>query len=98
MDPCDLRQLRGEIALRDLVAQRAPLFTFIIRAILDEHDLGTVEGQVAALQRAVPEVARIRREDLRDGYARRLAGGVGWTDEAQGVRAGRATAAPPAAA
>ncbi|GLZ47111.1 DNA primase [Actinomycetospora sp. NBRC 106375] len=95
MDPCDLRQARGEIALRDLVAQRAPLFTFIIRAILDEHDLGTVEGQVAALQRAVPEVARIRREDLRDGYARRLAGWVGWTDEAQVVRRVRETAGAP---
>ncbi|GAA4939258.1 DNA primase [Actinomycetospora succinea] len=96
MDPCDLRQARGEVALRDLVAQRAPLFSFIIRAILDEHDLGTVEGQVAALQRAVPEVARIRREDLRDGYARRLAGWVGWSDEAQVVRRVRETAGAPA--
>jgi DNA primase len=95
MDPCDLRRARGDIALRDLVAQRAPLFTFIIRAILDEHDLGTVEGQVAALQRAVPEVARIRREDLRDGYARRLAGWVGWSDEAQVVRRVRETAGAP---
>ncbi|GAA4806004.1 DNA primase [Actinomycetospora chlora] len=95
MDPCDLRQKRGEIALRDLVAQRAPLFSFIIRAILDEHDLGSVEGQVAALQRAVPEVARIRREDLRDGYARRLAGWVGWSDEAQVVRRVRETAGAP---
>ncbi|MEJ2889740.1 DNA primase [Actinomycetospora aeridis] len=96
MDPCDLRQARGEVALRDLVAQRAPLYSFIIRGILDEHDLATVEGQVAALQRAVPEVARIRREDLRDGYARRLAGWVGWTDEAQVVRRVRETAGAPA--
>ena len=96
MDPCELRQARGDVAVRDLVAQRSPLFTFAIRSILDQYDLGTVEGQTAALQRCVPLVAQIRRVELRDGYARRLAGWTGWADEAQVVRRVRETAGQPA--
>lgn len=96
MDPCELRQARGDTAVRDLVAQRSPLFTFAIRSILDGYDLATVEGQTSALQRTVPLVAQIRRVDLRDGYARRLAGWTGWADEAQVVRRVRETAGQPA--
>ena len=95
MDPCELRQAQGEVAVRDLVARRQPLYAFAIRTILAEHDLTTVEGQAAALQRTVPLVARIRREELRDGYARRLAGWTGWSDEATVVRRVRETAGAP---
>ena len=95
MDPCELRQGHGDVAVRDLVARRQPLFTFAIRSILDDYDLGTVEGQTGALQRTVPLVARIRREELRDGYARRLAGWTGWADEATVVRRVRETAGAP---
>ena len=77
MDPCELRQADGDKAVRDLVARRQPLFAFAIAPMLAEHDLDTAEGRVAALQRTVPLVARIRGEDLRDGYARRLAGWTG---------------------
>jgi len=65
-DPCDLRQSAGDTAVRDLVARREPLFEFAIRSMLRDHDLDTAEGRVAALQRTVPLVARIKREDLRD--------------------------------
>ncbi|GLZ51468.1 DNA primase [Actinomycetospora sp. NBRC 106378] len=95
MDPCELRQAKGDTAVRDLVARRSPLFTFAIRSILDEYDLGTVEGQTAALKRCVPLVAQIRQVELRDGYARRLAGWTGWADEAQVVRRVRETAGQP---
>jgi len=95
MDPCELRQGHGDVAVRDLVARRQPLYAFAIRSILGEHDLSTVEGQAAALQRTVPLVARIRREELRDGYARRLAGWTGWADEATVVRRVRETAGAP---
>jgi len=91
-DPCELRQSHGDTAVRDLVARREPLFEFAIRSILGEHNLDTAEGQVAALQRTVPLVARIRREDLRDEYARRLAGWTGWSDEFTVVRRVRETA------
>ena len=83
MDPCDLRLKSGDGALRDLVARRTPLFEFAIRTALAEHDLDSAEGRVAALRRCVPMVARIKDAMLRDEYARRLAGWVGWDDVAQ---------------
>jgi DNA primase len=95
-DPCELRQSHGDTAVRDLVARREPLFEFAIRSMLRDHDLDTAEGRVAALQRTVPLVARIKREDLRDEYARRLAGWTSWDDIAMVVRRVReAAGAPP---
>ncbi|MDN5748806.1 MAG: DNA primase [Pseudonocardia sp.] len=85
-DPCELRQAGGDTAVRDLVARREPLYEFVIRSMLREHDLETPEGQTAALRRTVPLVARIKREELRDEYARRLAGWTGWADEFTVVR------------
>jgi len=95
LDPCELRQRSGDTAVRDLVARREPLFEFAIRSMLREHDLDTPEGQTSALRRTVPLVARIRREDLRDEYARRLAGWTGWSDEFTVVRRVRETAGVP---
>jgi DNA primase len=94
-DPCELRQARGDTAVRDLVARREPLYEFVIRSKLRDHDLDTAEGRVAALQRTVPVVARIKREELRDEYARRLAGWVGWDDIAMVVRRVRESAGAP---
>jgi DNA primase len=86
MDPCELRQAKGEVAVRDLVARRQPLFEFAIRSTLAEYDLDSVDGQVAALQRTVPMVARIKDRASRDGYAVKLAWWVGWADDATVVR------------
>ncbi len=104
-DPCELRQSGGDTAVRDLVARRQPLYEFVIRSWLKDHDLDTAEGRVAALKRTVPLVAQIRREELRDEYARRLAGWVSWDDiamvvdrvreEAGGGRRGRRAAPVP---
>jgi DNA primase len=82
MDPCELRQAKGDTAVRDLVARRQPLFTFAVRTLLAEHDLDTAEGRVDALRRTVPLVAQIKNVSLRDEYARQLAGWVGWEDVA----------------
>jgi DNA primase len=95
-DPCELRQAQGDTAVRDLVARREPLFEFAIRSILREHNLDTLEGQTAALRRTVPIVARIKREDLRDGYAVKLSHWTGWGDEATVVRRVREEAGVPA--
>ena len=94
-DPCELRQSRGDASVRDLVARREPIYEFAIRSVLRDFDLDTAEGRVAALQRTVPLVARIKREDLRDEYARRLAGWVSWDDIAMVVRRVRETAGGP---
>jgi DNA primase len=80
LDPCELRQTRGDAAVRDLVARRRPLVDFALRTLVDKHDLDTAEGQVGALGEAVPLIARLKDEALRDEYARRLAGMIGLDD------------------
>lgn len=80
MDPCDLRLARGDGAVRDLIARRVPMFEFILRTIIAEFPLDSVEGRLQALQRAVPVLADIRDETLRNEYARQLAGWIGWAD------------------
>jgi DNA primase len=92
MDPCELRQEKGEAAVKDLVARRQRLIEFWIRAELNEHDLDTAEGRVEALRRTVPMVAQIKEEALRDEYARQLTGWVGWHDIQAVVRRVRETA------
>lgn len=77
MDPCELRLARGDAAVRELVATRAPLFAFAIRSALAGYDLSTAEGRVGAVRRAAPLVARIRDTALRPEYSRLLAGWVG---------------------
>ncbi|BCW62450.1 DNA primase [Arthrobacter sp. StoSoilB22] len=76
-DPCDLRQLKGDSAVRDLISSRKPLFEFAIKASLRRHNLDTVEGRVAALREAAPVVAQIRDSAARPGYTRELAGWLG---------------------
>jgi DNA primase len=76
-DPCDLRQTKGDEAVRDLINSRRPLFEFAIKATLKRHNLDTVEGRVAALREAAPVVGQIRDAAIRPGYARQLAGWLG---------------------
>ncbi len=99
-DPCELRQHSGDGAVRDLVARRIPLYEFVIRGMLAEHNLESPEGQVEALRRAVPVVAKIKDYALRKAYATKLAGWVGWDDIQLVVRrvgdeAKRRRSAPP---
>ncbi|WP_413250504.1 DNA primase [Sinomonas flava] len=77
MDPCDLRQHRGDVAVQQLIESRRPLFEFAIQASLRRHNLETVEGRVAALREAAPVVARIRDHAIRPAYARELAKWIG---------------------
>src|SRR5690625_3488764 len=86
MDPCDLRQTKGDASVRDLVTARVPMFEFAIRSMLEDYDLDHAEGRVEALRRTVPVVSDIRDSALRDEYARQLAGWVGWDDPATVVR------------
>ncbi|TWP45806.1 DNA primase [Lentzea tibetensis] len=91
MDPCELRQAKGEVAVRDLVARRTPLIEFAIRTQLQDYDLDSVDGRVEALKKMVPFVAQIKDRAKRDGYATKLAWWVGWSDEAAVVRRVRET-------
>jgi DNA primase len=81
LDPCDLRVARGDAAVRDLIAQRVPLFEFAIRSALTGYDLDTPEGRLAALDAAAPIVGRIKDRGLRQLYAVSLDRWLGIMDE-----------------
>ena len=97
-DPCELRQTKGDAAVRDLISTRRPLFEFAIRAALKRHNLDTVEGRIGALRESAPVVAQIRDAAIRPGYARELSGWLGMPVEevsrAVGA-AGKRAAQPP---
>jgi DNA primase len=77
LDPCDLRLKKGDAAVKNLIKTRKPMFEFMVRRVLDTHNLETVEGRVAALREAAPVVASIRDQALAIGYRRNLAGWLG---------------------
>jgi DNA primase len=97
LDPCDLRLHRGDDAVRRLVTTRKPMFEFMIKRILGEHNLETVEGRVAALRASAPVVAGIRDQAMSVGYARNLAGwlGVDPNDVGRAVASARTSGAKP---
>jgi DNA primase len=95
LDPCDLRLARGDAAVRDLVAQRVPLFEFAIRAAIAPYNVDTAEGKLAALDAAAPIVSRIKDRSLRELYARGLDRWTGILDEAFVVERVRMHAGPP---
>jgi DNA primase len=104
LDPCDLRQQKGDLALRDLIARRVPLFEFAIRSELAHHKLDAAEGRVNALNAAAPLVAQIRDKSLRPEYTRLLAGWLGLEVEivsaavSQGAKSNPRTQQPTAVA
>ena len=77
MDPCELRQERGDVAVRDLIARRVPLFEFAIKSSIKQFDLTTAEGRVSALNSTAPLISKIKDQSLRPEYARALAGWLG---------------------
>ncbi|HEY1621637.1 MAG TPA: toprim domain-containing protein, partial [Streptosporangiaceae bacterium] len=81
LDPCDLRLAKGDAAVRDLIAQREPLFQFAILSVVREHDLDTAEGRLAALDAAAPIIGRIKDRGLRQMYAVNLDRWTGIMDE-----------------
>ena len=70
------------------------MFEFMIRRILEAHDLDTVEGRVGALRAAAPAVAGIRDQSLSIGYVRNLARWLGM-DPTEVARAVRTAASRP---
>jgi DNA primase len=89
MDPCELRQHKGDTAVRDLIARRVPLFEFAIRSTIGTYDLNTNEGRTQATRAGMEVVRQIRDVSLRGNYARSLAGWVGLADPDELVRAAR---------
>jgi len=81
LDPCELRVRKGDVAVRDLVARRVPMFEFAIRSVIEAYDLNSAEGRAAALRRVVPMVASIRDRALRPEYVKRVALWLGMDPE-----------------
>ncbi|MCW4459638.1 DNA primase [Microbacterium sp. MPKO10] len=77
LDPCDLRLKRGDAAVRRLLDTKEPMFEFVIKQVLAQYNLDTVEGRVGALRAAAPIVSDIRDASLRPGYTRVLARQLG---------------------
>ena len=77
MDPCELRQSGGDIAVRDLIARRVPLFEFAMRSVIKQYDVASAEGRVNALNQVAPLVGKIRDASLRPEYVRLVAGWLG---------------------
>lgn len=73
LDPSDLRSQRGDSAVRAMVQSRKPMFEFMLRRVLDQHDLDTVEGRVAALRAGAPIITDIRDPQMKTAYSRELA-------------------------
>ncbi|CAM5658500.1 DNA primase [Streptomyces badius] len=81
MDPCDLRLVKGDDAVRDLVEPRTPLFEFALRQIVGRYDLETPAGRAAALDEAAAVVAKIKTSSVQREVAVQLAGLVGILDQ-----------------
>ncbi|WP_175411113.1 DNA primase [Streptomyces sp. TRM64462] len=108
MDPCELRLVKGDEAVQELVEPRTPLFEFALRQIVNRYDLETPAGRAAALDEAAPIVARIKNVASQHEVAVELAGMLGildtqfvvkrvaqlarWSRENQGKQSPRATA------
>ena len=99
LDPCDVRLSLGDEALVNVVESRRPMYEFMIRRVLDQVNLNTVEGRTDGLRSAIDVVKTIRDPIIRDGYARELAGWLGMdpTEVAKLIRStpARAPQAPP---
>ncbi|MFM2384990.1 MAG: primase, partial [Actinomycetota bacterium] len=72
LDPCDLRQQRGDQAILSMIAEKRPLVEFAIERAISAFDLATREGQVAAVRAAAPIVAEISDPVLRSSYEKHL--------------------------
>jgi DNA primase len=90
MDPCDLRQARGDEALRHLVEDAVPMFEFAVRTTMRHFELATAEGRVQAMRAVAPIIAAIRDGSMRPEYTRTVAGWLGVEVEQVQAEVGRA--------
>lgn len=77
MDPCDLRLAKGDEAVRALVAERTPLYRFVLGNVVSRYDLDRADGRVDAMREAARLVASVRDRSKVDAFAREVAAMVG---------------------
>jgi DNA primase len=73
LDPADFVAKHGAAAVRTAAATARPLVEYMIRRTVNRHDLGTIEGQSAAVADALPLLERLTDPVRRSEYAGLLA-------------------------
>jgi DNA primase len=76
-DPADFVRASGGQALRELAADAVPLIEYMLRRTVARHELGTVEGQTAAVAAGLPMLQGLTDPVRRSEYAHVLADLVG---------------------
>jgi DNA primase len=77
LDPADFVRASGGDALRELAADAVPLIEYMLRRTVARHELGTVEGQTAAVGAGLPMLQGLTDPVRRSEYAHVLADLVG---------------------
>jgi DNA primase len=79
-DPADFVRAHGGDALRELAGDALPLVEYMLRRTIGRHDLGTVEGQSAAVAAALPMLEQLGDPVRQTEYAHLLAELAGVTE------------------
>lgn len=77
LDPCDLRLADGDVAVRDLVASRVPLYRFVLDNTLQKYDLDRGDQRIDAIREAVGLAESIRDKSKTEEFLREVASRVG---------------------
>ncbi|KAJ1684000.1 hypothetical protein LUZ63_020740 [Rhynchospora breviuscula] len=98
LDPCDVRQQKGDAEVRELVARRVPLYRFVLGNVVKRYDLDRADGRIDALRAAAKLVTSIRDRSKVDAFARELAGMLGIDPDEARREVRRASGRGPAGA
>jgi len=77
MDPCDLRLADGDAAVRGLIADRVPLYRFVLDNVLERYDLDRADQRVDAIRESVQLSRSIRDKSKVEEFLREIAARVG---------------------
>lgn len=83
-DPDSYVRSGGDLGAR--IAEARPLFDAFLAEQAARHDLGTVEGRLAAAEEMLPALAALSDPLARDAYAREAAEALGLSEEALRAR------------
>jgi DNA primase len=73
LDPADFAAKHGAVGVREAAARARPLVEYMVRRIVAKHDLGSIEGQSAAVTAVLPLLERLQDPVRRTEYAHLLA-------------------------
>ncbi|MCL2542736.1 MAG: DNA primase [Nocardioidaceae bacterium] len=93
-DPCELRINAGEDAVRQLIADRRPLYRFALESEVNRYDLDRADGRIDALRAGARLVASVRDRAKVEAFARELASLVGVDPDQAHAEVRRAASRP----